>query len=252
MSKQDMVFDIQAILFANGYNLAVDGFYGEETAHMVDLWQKNGGRPMEPEWPASSYPVDRDDCRLSNKGIAAVISHEGLVPTVYFDSVGIKTVYFGHTSGAGAPNPADMSMAMPYDRDDMERAIREALSIAATDAQKFLSRIAEAVTVPMLQHEVDAAFSFDYNTGSIDSATWVKTWNAGDKALAAEQMLWWDTPAEIIPRRQAEADLFLYGRYPAESATIWETDGHGHNLWRPIMTVSPAQMVAYLEQAGRT
>ena len=55
--------------------------------------------------------------KTSDKGIAALMQHEGIVPGPYFDSKGVQTYGIGHTKAAGAPDPANMPAGMPEDLD---------------------------------------------------------------------------------------------------------------------------------------
>ncbi|TDR87059.1 lysozyme, partial [Enterovirga rhinocerotis] len=43
---------------------------------------------------------------VSARGLAEIVSHEGIVTRRYKDSVGVWTIGVGHTKAAGAPDPA--------------------------------------------------------------------------------------------------------------------------------------------------
>jgi lysozyme len=79
----------------------------------------------------------------------------------------------------------------------------------------------KAVKVPLKQYEFDAIVSWHYNTGAVATASWIKKLNAGDRAGAIKGIMDWRKPAEIIPRRTAERDLFKTGKYPEPFATIY-------------------------------
>lgn len=72
--------------------------------------------------------------------------------------------------------------------------------------------------MPLKQYEFDAIVSWHYNTGAVATASWIKKLNAGDRAGAIKGIMDWRKPAEIIPRRTAERDLFKTGKYPAPFA----------------------------------
>ena len=181
--------------------------------------------------------------KISEKGLTALIGHEGIVPGPYKDSVGVLTYGVGHTKAAGSPNPADMPKGMPS---DLDAALETVFEVFAEDIEKYAADVDKAIKVPVSQHEFDAAVSFHYNTGAIASATWVKTLNGGDHALAATQIMNWVKPPEIIPRRQAEQDLFSKGVYPSGSAIVWKVDSNCKVIWSPECTLAPEQIMDYL------
>lgn len=145
--------------------------------------------------------------KTSKKGILAIIDHEAVVLSPYRDVEGVWTIGVGHTKSAGPPNPKLVSQIN----------LQEALHIFTDDLAKFERRVNDAVKVPIAQHEFDAMVSFDFNTGAIHRATFVKTLNAGDRRLSAQQIMNWKKPPEIIGRRKKEQALFRSGRYPAVS-----------------------------------
>lgn len=173
--------------------------------------------------------------KTSDRGIAALLMHEGIVPGPYRDSVGVWTVYAGHTASAGAPDPRSMPRGMPA---DIRTAIDEAFRIFRLDLERYERRVRGAITVPLKQHEFDAAVSFDFNTGGIFSAEWVRSLNAGNRELAAAQIMNWSKPKEIIPRRAAEQRLFNYGAYPDGVINVWQVNEAGQVIWTPIRRIS--------------
>jgi lysozyme len=68
----------------------------------------------------------------------------------------------------------------------------------------------------MSQNEYDAFVSICFNIGQggLGTSTFAERFNAGDKEGCAGAILWWDTPSEIIPRRQGEQVQFLCGYVP--------------------------------------
>jgi lysozyme len=146
--------------------------------------------------------------KLSPWGSQVLIDREGCVLTAYEDSVGVLTIGVGHTSAAGEPEvEPGMSIAMS-----------EAWRIFAQDNDMFEEVVNEAITAPMEQHQFDAFTSICFNIGggAFSSATFVKSFNAGaspDQVTA--EILWWDIPSEIVPRRQGEAVQFRDAVYVA-------------------------------------
>jgi GH24 family phage-related lysozyme (muramidase) len=118
------------------------------------------------------------DCRrrvmkLSPQGLYFLAAHEGIVPAPYLDSVGVWTYGIGHAETSGLPpNPRRMQRGMPP---DLDAELVRVFEVFAEDMEKFSADVNRAVTVPMEQHEFDAAVSFHFNTGAIGRATWVRS-----------------------------------------------------------------------------
>lgn len=179
--------------------------------------------------------------RTSDQGLAFIVAHEGVVPAPYLDSVGVWTFGIGHTAAAGPPDPRHLARGMPPDLDE---ALAYAFDTFRRDLPKYeagVNRMLAGRTVP--QHEYDAAVSFHFNTGAIAHAEWVKDWIAGRKADAAAKMMSWRKPAEIIPRRAAERDLFLRGTYGSKTAAVWRVNSAGRITWKPVRALTQAQIV---------
>ncbi|WP_439527826.1 lysozyme [Pannonibacter sp.] len=187
--------------------------------------------------------------RMSDRGLVALIRHEGIVPGPYRDAKGIWTFGIGHTAAAGPPDPARMPRGMPT---DLEAGIRDAFRVFRTDLAHYEAEVRRAVTVPLAQHEFDALVSFHYNTGSIARAALTRHLNAGNRAAAAEAFLHWLRPVVLKPRREAERDLFRHGRYPTGSIPVWSVDPAGRiDLARPLRSLSEAQALALLTNTDR-
>lgn len=173
--------------------------------------------------------------KTSDKGIAALMQHEGIVPGPYFDSKGVQTYGIGHTKAAGVPDPAAMPAGMPK---DLDAEVGRVFEVFAADLPKYEADVDRAITVPVTQHEFDAAVSFHFNTGAIGTATWVETLNAGDRDKAAAQIMNWSKPPEIIPRREAEQRLFRDGIYPDGQIVVWRVNAARKVVWTPAKTLS--------------
>lgn len=161
--------------------------------------------------------------KVSARGLAEIAAHEGIVNSPYKDSKGIWTVGIGHTASAGSPNP---------NTERREFSAAEIMEIFARDIAKFEDRVRRAFTRKLTQAQFDAAVSFDFNTGSIHKATWVKLFNAGDIAGARKSIMDWRKPPEIIPRREKERDLFFDGKYSSDGfANLYPATATGKVLW---------------------
>lgn len=173
--------------------------------------------------------------KVSTKGLVEIATHEGIVNAPYKDSVGVWTVGIGHTASAGAPDPS---------KERREYSVTEIMDIFARDIAKFERRVQKAFTKPLTQAQFDAAVSFDFNTGAIDRATWVKKFNAGDTAGARKSIMDWRKPAEIIPRRQKERDLFFDGKYSNNGyANLYPANSKGQVLWSRGQRVNVAKLM---------
>ena len=170
--------------------------------------------------------------KMSHRGLLALARQEGIVPGPYRDSTGTWTFGIGHTAAAGSPDPANQPRGMP---DDLDAGIREALRVFRADIGNYEDAVSRAVQVPLTPHEFDALVSFHFNTGGIARAALTRHLNAGDRVAAANAFLNWRKPASIIPRREAERDLFRQGRYPGGTIPVWGVDAQGWvDFSRPI------------------
>jgi len=185
--------------------------------------------------------------QMTERGLLALAGHEGVVPAPYLDSTGTWTFGIGHTAAAGPPDPTQMPSGMPA---DLDAGIREAFRVFRADLATYEAEVLAAVTVPLAPHEFDALVSFHYNTGGIARAALTRHLNAGNREAAAQAFLNWRRPAEIIPRREAERDLFRYGRYPGGPISVWSVDPAGSvDFSRPVRRLAESEALALLQPA---
>ena len=185
--------------------------------------------------------------QMTERGLLALARHEGIVPGPYRDAAGTWTFGIGHTAAAGAPDPVEMPRGMPA---DLNAAIREAFRIFRGDLARYEADVRRAIAVPLKPHQFDALVSFHYNTGGIAWAALTRHLNAGDREAAAKAFLNWRRPASVIPRREAERDLFRDGRYPTGPIPVWGVDTHGRvDFSRPIQRVSEMQALSLLRRS---
>lgn len=138
-----------------------------------------------------------------------IASHEAIIRQAYKDSVGVWTWSIGLTNATG--HNVDRYIGKPQ---PMEHCLR----IYAWALEKYAQAVRKAFAGHALtEAQFAAALSFHYNTGSIAKASWVTLWKQGDVAGARKAFMSWSKPAEIIPRRQKERDLFFDGK--------WSSDG---------------------------
>jgi lysozyme len=182
--------------------------------------------------------------KTSDRGLLALIRHEGVVPGPYLDGKGVWTFGIGHTAGAGQPDPAAMPRGMPA---DLDAALREAFRLFRADLATCEAEVARAVTVEIAPHEFDALVSFHYNTGGIARAALTRALNAGDRKAAAAGFMNWLRPASLRERRGAERDLFADGRYTVGPIAVWAVDACGRVDFRaPLRRLSETEALALL------
>ncbi len=187
--------------------------------------------------------------QTTDRGLLALIRHEGVVPGPYLDVKDIWTFGIGHTAAAGPPDPARMPRGMPG---DTQAGIREAFRVFRTDLAAYEADVLRAVKVPLEPHEFDALVSFHYNTGGIAKAALTRHLNAGNRRAAAAAFMGWLRPAAIRPRREAERDLFAKGIYPTDTIPVWSVDRNGRvDFSRPIRRLSEAEALALLRPTSQ-
>lgn len=182
--------------------------------------------------------------QTSDRGLLALIRHEGVVPGPYLDVKDVWTFGIGHTAAAGPPDPARMTRGMPA---DLDAGIREAFRLFRADLATYEVEVLRTLKVPLASHEFDALVSFHYNTGGIAKAALTKALNVGNRAAAAAAFMGWLKPAAIRCRREAERDLFARGIYPTGTIPVWSVDRNGRvDFSRPIRRLSDAEALALL------
>ncbi|MCE6967636.1 lysozyme [Cereibacter sphaeroides] len=185
---------------------------------------------------------------MSDRGLLALVRHEGIVPGPYLDIRRIWSFGIGHTALAGPPDPGRLARGMPA---DLDAGIREAFRVFRADLGRYEAEVLRAVKVPLQPHEFDALVSFHYNTGGIAEAALTRALNAGHREAAAAAFLNWRRPASLVPRREAERDLFRHGRYPRGTIPVWPVDPLGRvNFDRPIRRLSEDEALALLRAAS--
>jgi lysozyme len=182
--------------------------------------------------------------KLSDRGLLALVRHEGVVPAPYKDVAGVWTWGIGHTASAGNPDPYKMPRGIPT---NLEAAISDAFALFRKDVAQYEGDVLRAVDVKVAQHEFDALVSFHYNTGGIFKAALTKELNDGDRETAADAFMGWTKPAAIIPRRKDEQRLFREGVYPTGTVPVWGVTADGKVDWRkPIRTLTDMEALALL------
>ena len=152
--------------------------------------------------------------RMSQAGRATLRHHEGEVLKAYRCPAGIWTIGVGLTKGSGVIDPKPGMVITAAKSDEL---LRLAL---ARNYEPRVRKYLDATVAPHPQAAFDGGGSFDFNTGRIHNASWVKLFNAaGFPQARASLMQWVKGGGKVLPglkrRREDEAAMIVEGRYPA-------------------------------------
>lgn len=157
--------------------------------------------------------------QTSAKGRADLKLHEGEVLKAYRDPVGILTIGVGLTSASGV---IKVKPGMTITQEESDRLLTEALRRNYEPrVERVMSGRASSLDFAPKQHEFDGAVLFDFNTGAIHRASWVKAWRIQDWAMVEKGLkLWNKGGGKVLPglvrRREAEYQLIRFGRYESD------------------------------------
>lgn len=150
--------------------------------------------------------------KVSPEGRQFTYDHEGgAVKKAYRDAVGKWTIGPGLTAASGVIVPkAGMIIT---------EAEADRLFDLAVD-RNYMPRVLKALGESASQFAIDAGVSFDWNTGAINRASWVKSYLAKKAAETRAQLgLWNKAGGKVLRgltrRRAEEANILLLGKYPA-------------------------------------
>lgn len=191
---------------------------------IVDGARRHGASfPTQGDWLDFKAAIDRaleqvpapvippvSHLSLTQRVAMEIIGHEAIVPEAYKDSKGVWTWGIGVTDGSGHKVSRYKDNPQPLDH-----VLRVYLWLLR---EKYIPGVVKAFEGFVLtETQFAAALSFHYNTGAILTAQWVQRVKAGDRTGARRSIMDWKRPAEIIPRREKERDLFFDGK--------WSQDG---------------------------
>lgn len=161
---------------------------------------------------------------LSARGAQETAGNEAIICSPYWDSGQVLTWGVGHTKAAGEPNPANLWKRTA--------TIADVIKVFRHDVEPYAASVRRAFTRPLSQAQFDAAFDFNFNTGAIEVAAWVKLFNAGREAEAVAAIMNWRKPASIIPRRERMQTLFASGQYSGNGeASMFPANARGLVIW---------------------
>jgi lysozyme len=175
--------------------------------------------------------------QTSAKGRADIKLHEGEVLKAYRCPAGIWTIGVGLTSASGV---VKVKPGMVITREESDRLLSLALN------RNYEPRVAKAMPKAK-QHEVDGGVSFDFNTGAVHRASWVKAWMLQDWVLVEAKLKQWNKGGgKVLPglvrRRDAEYQMIRFGRYASDKQVAGRADRQ--DAARITLELSNAELAA--------
>ena len=130
-----------------------------------------------------------------------VASHEALIRQTYKDSVGKLTWCVGMTNATG--HTVERYIGKP-------QTVQHCMNVYAWALENYADGVRRAFAGHKLSKaQFAAALSFHWNTGAIETASWVKHWKAGRVSKAREAFMFFNKPKEIVGRRAKERERWL-------------------------------------------
>lgn len=149
---------------------------------------------------------------ISDAADAVLVDEEGDVLRAYRCPAGVWSISTGLTAASGVIKP---KAGMVITREESKRLRRLAL------AQNYEPRVAKALPTDK-QHVFDGAVLWDWNTGAILKASWVKLFRQGAVQQARQSFLSWvkaggKTLPGLVKRRNREWNIIEFANYGAVS-----------------------------------
>ncbi len=144
--------------------------------------------------------------QISDAGVDFVKTWEVYQQFPYDDGYGYMTVGYGHRIKAG---------------EDFSSGLTEfqATALLRTDMADAISNVNKALMVDQAQNQVDALYSFEFNTGSFGSSTLCRVINEGATGdpIRAQFMRWINAAGHpsngLVNRRTAECNVYFDSNY---------------------------------------
>ena len=152
---------------------------------------------------------------MTPKAVCYVLHEEGIVPEAYKDSVGVWTWAGGVTNASGHevfPRYLDKPQSM-------EKCLEITIWLMRNKYMPSVNRAFEGVILNEAQ--VAAAISFQWNTGAIRTAQWVRDYMARNLVASKKDIMDWSSHGQLTTRRTRERDLFFGGKWPPLLVPVW-------------------------------
>lgn len=183
---------------------------------------------------------------LDEEMVHEIAKVEGIILEMYYDSVGVATWSVGITSASG--HNVQRYNGKPS---TMKRALEVYIWLLKT---RYGPRVVNAFGSKLITKEqFAAALSFDWNTGRIHDATWVKEFKAGQVAQARSSIMNFRRPPEIKARREHERDLFFGGTFSGvKTITQYDVNSRQRPRWGSARRVDVSQEISELLRGIQT
>lgn len=144
--------------------------------------------------------IEENIMAITESTIDYIIEEEGKRNKAYKDTKGLWTIGVGHLI---KPDEQHLIHATLTDA--------EVKDLLKRDLEWCSEAVESSVRVPLAQAQFDALYSLCFNIGgpAFKKSTVVKRLNAGDYEGAADAILMWNKPPELMKRRKRERELFL-------------------------------------------
>jgi lysozyme len=146
--------------------------------------------------------IEENIMAITKSTLSYIIEEEGKRNKAYKDTKGLWTIGVGHLI---KPDEQHLITTTLSD-EEVEELLR-------SDLRWCSEAVEGAVKVPLTQAQFDALYSLCFNIGgtAFKNSTVVRKLNANDYQGAADAILMWNKPPELVKRRKRERELFLSG-----------------------------------------
>ena len=146
--------------------------------------------------------IEENILAITKSTIAYIKDEEGVRNKAYKDSKGLWTIGVGHL----IKNDETHLLSKTLTDDEVDELLR-------SDLRWCSAAVEGSVKVPLSQEQFDALYSLCFNIGETNfkRSTVVRRLNQSDYQGAADAILMWNKPPELMKRRRRERDLFLAG-----------------------------------------
>lgn len=152
-----------------------------------------------------AVPCFKQQCHVSDRGVATVKHFEGYRPVIYRDVAGYETIGNGHRVLAGEHFVTPM---LPKAADELLRK----------DLEIYEESVRQYTMVKMLGNQYDALVDFTYNLGSgtLKKSSVLKDVNSGKNDKVPDAIRLYDHAGGkvfrgLTVRREAEASIYAEG-----------------------------------------
>jgi lysozyme len=144
--------------------------------------------------------IEENLVAIAHSTIGHLIKEEGFKTKAYRDSQGNLTIGVGHLIKNSEPHLKTT-----------ELTYEQVVDLLRSDMRGCGEAIETAVRVPLKQGQFDALYSLCFNIGEdkFKQSTVVRRLNEGNYHGAADAILLWNHPPELVKRRKRERELFL-------------------------------------------